>query len=120
VVDASGARAAGSPHRYALTLFVLDGLTCLAFALWRRKHALIVTARREWPRALPAGLMCLGGYWLVIWALTLAPAATVAALRETSVVVAALLGTLLLKEPFGPWRVTAACVVAVGAVMLRF
>jgi drug/metabolite transporter (DMT)-like permease len=63
--------------------------------------------------------MSLAGYWLVIWALTLAPAATVAALRETSVVIAALIGTFLLKEPLGAWRVTAAVVVAIGAVMLR-
>jgi drug/metabolite transporter (DMT)-like permease len=63
--------------------------------------------------------MALAGYWLVIWALTLAPAATVAALRETSVVIAALIGTFLLNEPMGAWRVAAAVVVAVGAVMLR-
>ena len=120
-VDAAGARAAGSPHGYALTLFVLDGLSCLAYALWRRGPApLLATARLEWRAALWGGLMCLAGYWLVIWALTLAPAATVAALRETSVVIAALLGTFLLKEPLGAWRVTAAAVVAVGAILLRF
>jgi drug/metabolite transporter (DMT)-like permease len=120
-VDAAGARAAGSPHGYALTLFALDGLVFLLLVLWRRGWpALAGTARREWQGVLGAGLMCLVGYWLVIWALTLAPAATVAALRETSVVIAALLGTVLLKEPLGAWRVTAAAVVAVGAVMLRF
>jgi drug/metabolite transporter (DMT)-like permease len=120
-VDAAGARAAGSPHGYALTLFALDGLVFLLLVLWRRgAPALAAAARREWRGTLGAGLMCLVGYWLVIWALTLAPAATVAALRETSVVIAALLGTVLLKEPLGAWRVTAAAVVAVGAVMLRF
>jgi drug/metabolite transporter (DMT)-like permease len=119
-IDAAGARAAGSPHGYALTLFICDGTLSLAYVLWRRRATLITTARREWRGASVGGLMCLGGYWLVIWALTIAPAATVAALRETSVVIAALLATFLLKEPFGAWRVAAAATVAVGAILLRF
>jgi drug/metabolite transporter (DMT)-like permease len=119
VVDAAGARAAGSPHSYALTLFILDGATCLAYVLWRSRPTLVATARAEWRNALAGGLMCLGAYWLVIWALTLAPAATVAALRETSVLIAALIGTVVLREPFGAWRVVAAAVIAAGALMMR-
>jgi drug/metabolite transporter (DMT)-like permease len=119
-VDAAGARAAGSPHGYALALFICDGAMSLAYVFWRRRETLVATARREWRGASLGGLMCLGGYWLVIWALTIAPAATVAALRETSVVIAALLATFLLKEPFGAWRVAAAATVAAGAILLRF
>ncbi|HJT78875.1 MAG TPA: EamA family transporter, partial [Gemmataceae bacterium] len=77
-VDAAGARAAGSPHGYALTLFVCDGSTAVTYVLWRRRDTLVATARREWRGALLGGLMSLGSYWLVIWALTIAPAATVA------------------------------------------
>jgi drug/metabolite transporter (DMT)-like permease len=119
VVDAAGARAAGSPHRYALTLFVLDGLACLAVAIARRRGTMLTVARRDWRSIILAGAMSLAAYWLVLWALTLAPAANVAALRETSVVIAALIGALVLKEPLGGWRVTAAGVVAVGAILLR-
>lgn len=119
VVDAAGARAAGSPHGYALWLFVLDGLAFMGLALWWRGRAVLAAARSDWRPALAAGAMSLASYWLVIWALTLAPAATVAALRETSVVIAALIGTFLLKEPLGAWRITAAIVVAAGAMMLR-
>jgi drug/metabolite transporter (DMT)-like permease len=119
VTDAAGARVAGSPHGYALWLFLLDGISAMTLALWWRGRAVLATARTDWRPALAAGGMALAGYWLVIWALTLAPAATVAALRETSVVIAALIGTFLLNEPMGAWRVAAAVVVAVGAVMLR-
>jgi drug/metabolite transporter (DMT)-like permease len=119
VVDAAGARAAGSPHRYALTLFVLDGLACLVLALARQRGTVLIVARRSWRPVILAGAMSLASYWLVLWALTLAPAANVAALRETSVVIAALIGALVLKEPLGGWRVTAAGVVAVGAILLR-
>ena len=121
VVDAAGARRAGTPHGYALVLFVLDGTACAAYAFWRRGLApVLAIVHRTGGQLVLGGLMSLLAYWLVIWALTLAPAGPVAALRETSVVIAALLGTLLLKEPLGGWRVTAAAVVAVGAILLRY
>ena len=58
-------------------------------------------------------------YGTVVWALTLGALAPVAALRETGVIFAAALSSLVLKEHFGAWRAAAACVVATGAVLLR-
>jgi drug/metabolite transporter (DMT)-like permease len=58
-------------------------------------------------------------YGLVIWAMTLAPMAQVSALRETSVIMAALIGSRLLREPFGTRRILAASVVALGVVLLQ-
>jgi drug/metabolite transporter (DMT)-like permease len=58
-------------------------------------------------------------YGLVIWAMTLAPMAAVSALRETSVIIAALIGTRVLREPLGTRRVLAASVVALGVIMLQ-
>jgi drug/metabolite transporter (DMT)-like permease len=56
---------------------------------------------------------------VVIWAMTQAPIAAVAALRETSVVFAALIGVVLLGEPFKPQRAVAALVILAGVVALR-
>lgn len=50
--------------------------------------------------ALGGALALLGAYGVALWAMTQAPVATVAALRETSVLFAALLGAWLLKERF--------------------
>ncbi|HEU0160496.1 MAG TPA: EamA family transporter, partial [Hyphomicrobiaceae bacterium] len=59
-------------------------------------------------------------YAIAIWAMTVAPIALVAALRETSVLFAALFGTLLLREPVLPVRLVAALLVMAGALLLRF
>ena len=119
VVDGMGARQAGSAHGYALWLFVLDGIpiTVIAIALRGRAFARSVTA--HWRAGLAGGAMSLAAYWLVIWAMTVAPMALVAALRETSVVFAALIAAVILKEGFGPRRIAAAALVAAGVVLLR-
>lgn len=119
VTDAAGARAAGSPHGYTLWLFLVDGILFVALVVWRRGRALAGVARASWRPGLAGGAMSLAAYWLVIWALTVAPAAGVAALRETSVLFAALIGAYLLHEPLGRWRVAAAGVVTAGVLLLR-
>jgi len=71
-------------------------------------------------RGVLAGAVSAGGYGIVLWAMTQAPIALVAALRETSVVFAALLSALWLGEPFGRRRLLAAGLVALGAAALQF
>lgn len=64
-------------------------------------------------------LLSLGAYWIAIWAMTVAPIAAVAALRESSVVFAVLIGALFLREPFTRIRVLSVLTVLAGLVMLR-
>ncbi len=119
VVDAIGARLAGTPHGYSAWLFLLDALPISLIALLRRRETAIGLLRRHWLAGLGGATMSLGAYWLVIWAVTLGPIAPVAALRETSVIFAAVIATVLLKERFGRWRVAASGAVALGLVLLR-
>ena len=63
--------------------------------------------------------MQVGAYWIIIWALALAPMAMVSALRETSVLFAALISTFLLKEGFGAWRFVSAGLVTLGLILSR-
>ena len=74
---------------------------------------------KSWRPAALGGALSVVAYGLVIWAMTLTPMAAVSALRETSVIIAALIGTRLLREPFGTRRVLAAGLVAVGVVLLQ-
>jgi len=120
VVDGLGAREAGSPHAYTLWLFAMNGLPLMAMSLLWHGRKTFAFVRDHWRVGLAGGTMSLGAYWLVVWALSIAPMAQVAALRETSVVFAAVLATVFLKEKFGPSRIIAACVVAGGIVMLRW
>jgi drug/metabolite transporter (DMT)-like permease len=119
LVDAEGARRSGNALAYNQWLFFFDAFGILGIAAWRRRGRVLAHLRRRWPQALTGALLTVGSYGIVIWAMTRAPVAAVAALRETSVVFAALMGTLLLKEPLGAWRIGGALAVAAGTVVIK-
>jgi drug/metabolite transporter (DMT)-like permease len=72
-----------------------------------------------WLKGLGGGGLQLGSYWVAIWAMTLAPIAIVAALRETSVLFGALIAVVILKEPLRATRVAAALLIVAGLVVIR-
>jgi drug/metabolite transporter (DMT)-like permease len=120
LVDGAGARLAGSPAPYIVWLFVLDGVMMLAFGIWRSGSvALMADWRRAWGVVLLGGVLSTAAYAIAIWAMTVAPIALVAALRETSVLFAALLAVVVLKEPVMPTRVAAAVLVLGGLALIR-
>ena len=127
VVDGLGVRTAvqhgGSALQYVATLFLLDGFPYFVFVMWQRKAQHRVDAwaymRGRWPLALMGTLASLGSYGIALWAMTQAPVATVAALREVSVLFAAMLGTLLLKEAFGLRRGIGTLLILGGVAALR-
>ncbi|MBM3582931.1 MAG: EamA family transporter [Alphaproteobacteria bacterium] len=119
VFDTLGVRASGNPPAYVGWLFFLDTFPILLFVVVRHPMALIATLRTgPWLPAL-GGVISALGYGMVLVAISFGQAEHVAALRETSVILAALIGTRLLGEPFGPRRVFAAALVAAGAVVLE-
>jgi uncharacterized membrane protein len=119
LLDGLGGRAAGDVLGYIAWLFVIDAVpfSVLVACLYRRRLGPALFAC--WRPAALGGALSVIAYGLVIWAMSLAPMAAVSALRETSVIIAALIGTRLLREPFGTRRVLAASVVAVGVIMLQ-
>jgi drug/metabolite transporter (DMT)-like permease len=118
IVDGLGVRRADGPLGYILWLFVLDAVPLLAYAALTRGARVGAYLRAHWPASLVAGVMCGGAYGLAIWALSLGAMAHVSALRETSVLFAALIGGRLLGEPFGRRRLAAAFAVVAGIVWL--
>ena len=119
LVDGIGVRQSGNALSYGLWLFFLIGLPIIPMVLWRRGRVLAEHLRRAWPRSLLTGGLSVAVYLIALWAMTQAPIAAVAALRETSVIFAALIGAVWLKEPFGRQRIAGACVVAVGIALLK-
>jgi phosphonate utilization associated putative membrane protein len=124
VVDALGVRLAvhegGSALQYVTALFVLDGWPFGLLVLWRRGLRVAWPyARRRAPLAAAGAAASLGSYGIALWAMTHAPVAMVAALRETSVLFAVLLGTWLLKEQFTARRALGTAAIAAGVVALR-
>jgi len=112
-----------SAAAYVMLLFVLDGLPYPSLVFFRRdaagRRAILDYARRRWPLAALGGAASIGSYAIALWAMTVAPVASVAALRETSVLFAALLGTWLLKERFGVQRAVGTLVIVAGVMSLR-
>jgi phosphonate utilization associated putative membrane protein len=120
VIDALGARASGNALQYVVTLFVFDGWPFALLVLARRGMPRAWPyARRRAPLALLGASASLGSYGIALWAMTRAPVATVAALRETSVLFAALIGTWLLKEAFSVRRAVGTAAILAGVMALR-
>ncbi len=118
VLDGLGVRHAHNPFGYIALLFLLQGPVVAAIAgisLRKRIRNLQLT---DVPAGFAAGALSLVAYGMVIWAQTHGPLALVSALRETSVITAALIATLLFHEPLGRRRLGPAIAVVAGIVLI--
>jgi drug/metabolite transporter (DMT)-like permease len=89
------------------------------YALWRDGRNLIPAMQRFWLRGLGGGALQTLSYGIALWAMTLAPIAIVAALRETSVLFGAVIAVVILKEPLRTARIAAALLIVAGLVLIR-
>ncbi len=119
VADGLGARAAGNPHAYTLYLFAMDGLPLFLFVLATRRRSTVTAIRQNWLSGCIAGALSMSAYWIVIWAMTIAPIALVAALRETSVLFAIAIGVVFLGERLTMVRLLSVLVVLAGLALIR-
>jgi drug/metabolite transporter (DMT)-like permease len=118
LVDGLGARKSQAPVAYTLWLFLSIGVARLAWSyLWRRQE-LLPYLRSRWLAGLAGGAGTVSAYALALWAMTVAPVALVAALRETSILFATVISALVLKERVTPLRIACTCLIAVGAATL--
>ncbi|WP_379653898.1 EamA family transporter [Pseudoxanthomonas sp. UC19_8] len=119
LLDAAGARRSGHALSYTLWLFALTSLPLLAWALLARRAAFLAYLRGNAARGLAGGVGTLLSYSLALWAMTRAPVALVAALRESAIVFGLGISVLLLKERPPRARLLAAGVIALGVAVLR-
>jgi drug/metabolite transporter (DMT)-like permease len=119
VLDGLGVRRSGSAVAYLVWLMGLEALAMMAsLPLLRRRLPRPSATAGEWSLAVLTGVLSMLAYGLVLWAQTRGALAAVAALRESSVVVAAGIGVVLFREPLGRTRVAASVAVAAGVVLL--
>jgi len=118
-VDGVGVRLAASPVGYIGWLMLLESLCVPMFALVRRRDVLLKQPPRILLSGVAAGALSVLAYGLVLWAQTRGALAPIAALRETSVVFGAIIGTLIFHEPFGRSRIAATVLVVAGIVVLN-
>lgn len=119
IVDGLGARLSGTAAGYTGWMFAVDGIFFLTWSLIRRGPSVIPRAPRLWAVGGTAGAMSLAAYWIVIWGMTVAPIALVAALRETSVLFAMLIGIVWMKDRAGAGKIVAGSMIVAGVILTR-
>lgn len=119
IVDGLGVRSSGNVGSYIGWSFVMSGVVLVAYGLQRWRGGLISAFRGAAWQLLLGGSMSVGAYGLALWAMTKAPIAIVGAMRESSVLFAALIGVVFLGEPLMCLRIVAGALVLAGLVMLR-
>ena len=115
-----GVRAAGTVLGFQACLEIITGLGMVGYAMVARRRDLVPYARRNGQAGLLAGAISVLGFLAFLTAARSLPLGPVTALRETSVIFGALIGTLVLKEGFGPRRIAASVSVVSGIVLLAF
>jgi len=119
LIDGLGARLSQNPQAYVAWVFLGNAALLIPYGLWRNAGGMTDALHRFPLRGLAGGALQAMSYGIVLWAMTLAPIAIVAGLRETSVLFGALIAVLLLKEPFRAARLGAAALIVCGLVLLR-
>ena len=117
IIDGIGVRKSGQPLSYTLWIFLLGSIPLTAW--FARGEGFWTYARSRAKQGLAGGMGTLSAYALVMWAMTQAPIAEVAALRETAILFGTAISALVLKEKVGWNRAVAAAMVTLGAVLLR-
>jgi drug/metabolite transporter (DMT)-like permease len=119
LADGAGARVSGGADRYVVWLFVFLGLPFGIVVMIMKRGAFMRHARQHWWRGLAGATLSGLSYGIALWAMTRAPVAIIAALRETSVIFAALIGAWLLKEGHLKERLVGAGAVLAGLIALK-
>lgn len=119
LIDGRGVRLSGAPAAYTLWIFLLTGAAVCLCTVRGRVRALAAFARAN-PLVAPlGGLATVGSYGIALWAMTRAPVAAVAALRETSILFATAIAAFILRERIGRTRLAAVALIACGAAAMR-
>ncbi len=116
--DGNGGRLSQNIPAYMVWLSLMEVFPVILFTLSRRSVKQLYSKTIHW-RSFFAAAVSLSAYWMVVWAMTQAPIAMVAALRETSIIIATLIGTFYFKEKSGGRRIVAAIVICISIVVLK-
>jgi drug/metabolite transporter (DMT)-like permease len=114
-----GARLAGGAHAYTASLFIGNAVALAGYGVARRGRQTLPALAAYWKIGLAGGALQLVSYGIAIWAMTVAPIAIVAALRETSVLFGTVFAVLFLQEPLRPLRIFAALTILCGLMLVR-
>src|SRR5450759_919409 len=119
LVDGQGARLSGHAFSYTGWMFLLTAPLLLAISTAGQGREILQRIQLGWRKGLLGGACTLASYGLALWAMTRAPIALVAALRETSVIFALIIAATFLKEPITRLRYASIFIVSAGAIAIK-
>lgn len=119
LVDGTGVRLSGQPEAYTMWMYLLTAPFIFGLA-WRLKPGqIMVHFRARWYLGLTGGVCTLASYSLVLFAMTKAPVAMVAALRESAIIFGSIISVVVLKERLGLSRPIAAGIIFLGIIAIK-
>ena len=119
LVDGIGVRVSGNAVSYTLWAFLFNAIPVVSWGVWKYRGRLFGHIKQHGHLALVGGVGTLGSYGLALWAMTMAPVAMVAALRETSILFGMVLSLVLLREHISRKRLAGALLIVCGTVLMR-
>jgi drug/metabolite transporter (DMT)-like permease len=119
ISDGMGARASGDALQYVGWLMMASTVLYAPAAVALKGRGLFAAPPLAWAIGMVAAAFSFGAYAIALWAMTVAPIALVAALRETSILFAVLLGWLVFRERMTPEKVVASAIIVAGVVVTR-
>jgi drug/metabolite transporter (DMT)-like permease len=119
LLDGLGVRLSGAPAAYCLWVYLLTAIPLVTWAFARHRSEFTRYVMERPLLGLGGGIIGVGIYATTLWAMTVAPVAIVAALRETSILFAIAISAVVLKERVGFPRLAMVCAIAGGAMVLR-
>jgi len=119
LVDGVGARLSGNAFSYTGWMLLVTGVLIFAVSVAFRGRHVVRHVLAQWKKGTLGGGCTFASYGLALWAMTKAPIAPVAALRETSIVFSALLAVFFLKEKITPLRYGSIILVVMGAIAIK-
>ena len=119
LVDGAGARQAKEPLNYISWMIFLQTFPIFSYMLYKHGRSGLTTLKKSFWTMAGGGFMAFSAYAIVLWAMTKAPIALVATLRETSIIIAALIGMFWLKESGGWRRIIAAIIIFISVIYLK-
>ena len=119
LVDGLGARASGDAVAYVGWLFTLDAVFFTPVCIALRGKSVLRASGKVWAIGGLAATASYGAYAIAVWAMTVAPIALVAALRETSILFAVLIGWLVFGERMDKQKAVAAALIVAGVIITR-
>ena len=119
LADAKGARLSGHAFIYTGWMLFLPALICLAAVALVKGREVFSKMAANWKKSLIGGGCTFASYGIALWAMTRAPVALVAALRETSILFGLILSVLILKERITRIRVLSIFLIVAGAAAIK-